>query len=180
MCFRFCPNAVEPGELRGAPLFREWKRTRYGYPHETHIMNPGMHSMEITNCETWFILMPGNRAVADYIVSARHPVIVDYHGDVLRLIADNPPIDMVLAGLTITPEVWEWWSQPEPQDSMRRSLEAATVVTTPWPHLVEPLREINNLNVMLVPDYNPLTEGIEFRNRWEMVNGFRTGWEEFA
>lgn len=169
MCFRFIPNEIEAGELRGAPLFREWKKSGYGRPHETHIMTPGPHTMEITNCEAWFILMPGNTGVANYIASAKHPIVVDYHGDVLRLLPEVPPLDMVLAGLTVKPGAWEWWSQPEPQASIRRSLRSATIITTPWPDLVEPLREINP-NVVLLPDYKPFIGGIGFRSVWDQVN----------
>lgn len=167
MCFRFIPNAVEPGELRGAPLFREWRKTDYGRPHETHIMTPGMHTMEITNCETWFILMPGNRAVADYIVSARHPVIVDYHGDVLRL-SGNGTEEMRRAGRTNSPEAWEWWARAEPQENLLKSMRSATLVTTPWPELVAPIRDINP-NVLLLPDYKPKNGARLFRASWEEV-----------
>lgn len=169
MCFRFIPNDADAGELRGAQLFREWKEIGYGHPHETHLMSPGMHSMEITNCEAWFILMPGNRAVADYVVGAQHPIVVDYYGDVLRIAGEHASDKMREAGLTVPVESWEWWATPEPRDSILRSLAAATIVTTPWPELVEPLREINP-TVMLLPDYKPFLASLAFRLAWEQVN----------
>ena len=179
MCFRFIPNSFEAAELRGGPFFREWRKEFFS-PHRCILTAPQKSAvLHVNPCETWFVTMPHHRDTANYICSGTIPTVVDYYGDVLGLLVRKMaplamsldsviPLGMDLAGLTVTPEAWEFWEADNHQTSLRRSLEAAQIVTTPWPALVDPLREINP-NVMLVPDYQEFIGGLAFRGAWPQV-----------
>ena len=157
-CLRFMPNAPDVSELRGAPIFRLWRKMYavgrfFGRHGRIHIHDTFDAPLSFTRCpcEIAFITMPSNAAMAEFIEGPGW-TIVDYHGDVLGLLdpLDGPP-DMVKAGHTVSSDAWVWWSQPPRQNALIRSLRAAHVVTTPWPALVEPLKTINR-SVVLLPD----------------------------
>lgn len=167
MCFRFIPNDTEAGELRGGPFFRNWNPFITS-GHEVIVNTPGDFIETYSTCEVWFVLMPSGDGMADFLCGGTISAsVVDYYGDVLRLAGEGTE-EMRRAGRTNSPEAWEWWARAEPQENLLKSMRSATLVTTPWPELVAPIRDINP-SVLLLPDYNPKNGGRLFRASWEKV-----------
>jgi hypothetical protein len=170
MCFRFLPNAEVTAELRGAPVFRQHQRILRRSPllngHKIYL-ETSTEKVRISPCELWFILMPGHIRMAEILEERPfNAVIVDYHADVLNLLPfeDHSP-ESNQAGRTIPREAWEWWSQPEQQQAMRRALTAADVITTPLPELIPALKQFTHRTVHL-PD-----------TKRGKLDRFRAAWE---
>jgi hypothetical protein len=146
-------------ELRGLRAFK-WMRT---FVRAARLL--GSHARvhigaEIRNpCpdELLFLLMPATPALADYIETCRRlpgrSTVIDVHADVLRLLSAPVPEMAVSHDGHGDSDGWVWWSRPDRQDALTRSIRAADVVTTPWPQMVEPLRSLNP-NVVLLPDFD--------------------------
>lgn len=164
-CIDFLPNEIAAGELRGAQAFRNLAsrnpehRERHSHGITT-VHKPGNTAVTICGHQVLFMLMPSSDDNAEFIrlsgFEIGRAIVVDYYGDVLRLMQDSPRSpEMEKAGKTTSPETWEWWSAPERQAAMTKSLSFANVVTTPWAELVEPLRQFND-KVIHLPDWHGL------------------------
>lgn len=154
-CFRYLPNARSVYALRGGPLFEgmgEVLNPDHGRIYITDPESPPEAGVLVCRCgEIWFALMPSRQVVEE--IEKRdlcNAAIVDYYGDVLQL-SHNPSRESIRAGRTNTDAAWEWWYRPEQQETMKRALRAAAVVTTPWPHLINRLHAYNP-HVVLLPD----------------------------
>lgn len=175
MCFRFLPNSEETGALRGAPVFaadqRAWQRSKImrATGHEI-LITEGSQSIQIRPCEQWFLLMPGHLQVAELIEERPfRAIVVDYHADVLQLMdLDDASPASKEAGATVPRESWEWWSHPDRQESMTRSLRAADVITTPFPEYIPALKAFTP-RVVLLPDVKKGGSGpwLPFRKAWD-------------
>jgi hypothetical protein len=167
-------------ELRGLQMFELLRRqntmarlstgAKHGYVHIGNLIDRAPCSDEL-----WFILMPGSSDVVDVIewrdAQDSMPTIVDVHADVLRLV-HNPSDDMIRHGHSVTADAWEWWSDPERQETLTRSLRAADVITTSYAELVLPLRAYNE-NVVHLPDVQP-DSASEFLVGWSVALGLLT------
>ncbi len=165
-CIDYLPNRADSAVLRGQQRF-EYLATLYpAQCHERVTIHLPSKDVALHLCDNqilWF-LMPSHPNVASLIERrARWSTgrgqlsVVDYHGDVLQLTGSHVPPDVLQAGLTVPDESWQWWFHPERQQVMRDSLSYANLITTPWPHLVEPLTQFGR--VALVPDWEG--DGIE-------------------
>lgn len=168
MCLRFVPGNDVVYDLRGGPVFERelsafhhrwlgWLVRAATRGHRVILHPPGTTETRIRGCETCFVPMPGNPTLAGVLESrAFYGVIVDYHADVLRLLHyDDAAPDMRKAGQTVPDEAWEWWAEPERQESLTRGLAAADVITTPWAGLVGPLGQRFGKPVIHLPDTHP-------------------------
>ena len=173
-CIRYTHNGhADTAKLRGSALFKMMRigmagrRLLGGHGH----VRIGTSIEKPCSDELMFLLMPGTSQVADYVEwAARSPfrsTIIDVHADVLQLLTPSQwDVDMMVSHDGRGDHAaWEWWAGGEPQAALRRSIAAADVVTTPWPQLVEPLRELNP-TVELLPD-------LTVEDSASFVTGFR-------
>lgn len=178
MCLRFLPGNDLAYDRRGGPLFERelsafhhrwlgWLVRRLSGGHRVILHPPSQTEVRIRACETWFAPMPAHPTIAGILENrVLYGVIVDYHADALRLQhPDDAAPDIKQAGQTVTDEAWEWWYQPERQESLARGLVAADVITTPWAGLVTPLARSFGKPVIHLPDTHPGSTGA-FRRVW--------------
>ena len=120
-----------------------------------------------------YLYMPADRIVADILEKSDGLTIVDITGDVFGLVApDDVPQYAKIRGSNS--EAMRWWRDPEhPEriEALARSLRAATVVTTSFDYLVNPLREFND-NVVLLPDAQPVGDKSFVQNFHKIVDNF--------
>jgi hypothetical protein len=159
-CIRYAhPGHQRTAELRGLAVFKAAQvALKLLRPLGGHgRVNIGAEIRNPCFDELLFIIAPSSPDVAEYIEwcnSQRYmSTVVDVVADTLGLLPDLHPEMQVSHDGRGDQEAWAWWSHPDRQDALRRSIVAADVVTTSWPQLVEPLRELNP-TVMLLPDWH--------------------------
>lgn len=160
-CIRYAHTGHQrTAELRGLTVFKAAQAALtllrpFGGHGRVHI---GAEIRDPCSDELLFIIMPSSPEVADYIEWCNSQrcmsTFVDIVADTLGLLPDPHSEMQVSHDGRGDQEAWAWWSDPDRQDALRRSIVAADVVTTSWPQLVEPLRELNPA-VVLLPDCDP-------------------------
>lgn len=174
MCLNFCSHNPVVTELRGGPVFRRvqkgqrfWQRFGLFGEHELNICLPG-EPIPVRGCEVWFITSCPSVELAEKINNQFNLTVLDYHYDALHLNDDlDVPPDMRSAGDTNPPQAWEFWGHPDRQQGALAGLEAADVITTPWPSLVPALKQFGH-PVFVLPDTHP-GKLRAFKKSWRQV-----------
>jgi len=184
-CVRFavplCTEPIPVARLRGLVVFRVLQVTQavrrpFGGHGRTRIGPRVTDGVPPCPDEILFIVMPGDVSIATYLELRRRRgwvTVVDVTADVLGLITqDDYSDEMREAAKHNAPGAGEWWSRPESQDALVRSLRAAHVVTTSWEDLVSPLCDLIGQDgcVFHLPDLRPNRESHRrFVNTWKTV-----------
>lgn len=157
-CVRYVPpNDEHHARLRGLKFFLGMQRyydvqRKRGAHARVHIGTQG--SDFICRDEVLFMVMPCTDNTAQSIhqrVTSGQGVIVDVTADVL---SERPRSEaMLAAGSTLSREAHEYWARPDVLEAYLRCLADATVVTTSWKELVDPLRELTTGKVFYLPNF---------------------------